>query len=124
MKRRRVGASIFGVTPDTPRDGDRIREADNTEDFTLGILGDSEIVVENEFGQAGFDPRIEVDVDVESSSADSDTFEDYMDLVLADCANFYQILPTLFVVQGWDGTQLTVSIYQTIYSEMYECLYS
>lgn len=40
---------------------------------------------------------------------EADGYEQYIDLALADCANVHKIQVTLFVVQGWDGTQLTVS---------------
>lgn len=105
VKRRRVGALVPDVAPATPSNQDGTRE--NNEDFGV----QEERPIEEEFAQV--DPEIEVDVDIDLDSneaiIDLDTFEDYMDLVLADCADFYQILPTLFVVQGWDGTRLTVS---------------
>jgi hypothetical protein len=46
--------------------------------------------------------------DLRNSSAQSqparheETYERYLDLVLADCVGFYQISKTVFVVQGWD----------------------
>lgn len=111
-RRRVVGANVLS-TPGTPGNKDKRRDIENGEDLILGILG--EIAAQDEFAEVGLDPRMEVDVDVDSNpdvaiDLDSDCFDDYMDLVLADCADFYQILPTLFVVQGWDGAQLTVSV--------------
>ena len=46
-------------------------------------------------------------------SGRDDTYEHYLELVLADCVGFYQITKTIFVVQGWDmrGNAGTVSIH-------------
>jgi hypothetical protein len=46
-------------------------------------------------------------------SGQDDTYEHYLELVLADCVGFYQITNTIFVVQGWDarGNAGTVSIH-------------
>ena len=46
-------------------------------------------------------------------SGQDDTYEHYLELVLADCVGFYQITKTIFVVQGWDmrGNAGTVSIH-------------
>ena len=35
-------------------------------------------------------------------SAQDDTYEHHLELVLVDCIGFYQITNTIFVVQGWD----------------------
>ena len=44
-------------------------------------------------------------------SGQDNTYEHYLELVLADCVGFYQITNTIFVVQGWDirGNVGTVS---------------
>ena len=44
-------------------------------------------------------------------SGQDNTYEYYLELVLADCVGFYQITNTIFVVQGWDirGNVGTVS---------------
>lgn len=43
------------------------------------------------------------------SSPSNNNYEQYLELALANCAEFVQISSTLFVVQGWDGTKLSVS---------------
>jgi hypothetical protein len=40
--------------------------------------------------------------DSEQAELPVDSFEHYVDAVLADCAGFFQIGKILFVVQGWD----------------------
>ena len=40
---------------------------------------------------------------VQTAIPDLDDYERYAGLVLADCLPFYQLSPTVYVMQGWDG---------------------
>jgi len=50
-----------------------------------------------------------------------ETYERYIDLVLADCVGFYQISKTVFVVQGWDPRANTGTVSVQSF-EIFGCL--
>lgn len=113
------GMPSLSSSPGTPRVSKTLQgEETRIDGDTPGILD------EGTTQQYELDEFTMMDVDTGDTGVHCDNidgFEQYVDLALADCANVHKIQPTLFVVQGWDGVQLTVSASTTtsmIYSRL------